>query len=92
MAIKRMTYLDIPAELRRDAAKAARENLKSHLRNPFLTPEQAAVVQAKLSHLDAWEGAKLVPAGSPPAKARKHHDVAVSEKLSVAVAMGPKKK
>lgn len=52
----RKTYLDLPAGLRREAAKAAKARYQGMLSSPgiVLTPEQRADIQARLQHLARW--------------------------------------
>lgn len=67
MAIRHMTYRDIPEDKRREAAGLARNRLRSALGNSFLAPEQAAAIHAQIEQLDLWERGEM-PVGGVPGK------------------------
>lgn len=59
MPIIRMNYLDLPSELRQNAAKKAKMQLQASLGDPTLTPDQVAGIRSRLSKLIAWEQGTL---------------------------------
>lgn len=66
MAIQHMTYLDIPATQRSEAAKVARQKIQGMLTNPFMEQDQVVFLHARLTQLDMWEQG-LLP--TPPSAA-----------------------
>ena len=63
MAIQHRNYLDIPVELRKQAAAKARAELAAHLNNPTYTDEQRALVSARLVRISQWAAGTLPVAG-----------------------------
>jgi hypothetical protein len=59
MAIKHLNYLDIPVELRKQAAAKAKAELTAHLSNPMYTDEQRAMVSARMAKLSQWAEGKI---------------------------------
>lgn len=60
MALHQLTYLDLTAEQRQLAASAARERLRQHTQNPFLTTEQAALLEVEQAKLGRWETGQIL--------------------------------
>lgn len=90
MAIQHLTYLDLTPEQRREGAKRARDQLRSLLQNPMLTPEQLTALSDRMVHIDNWEkGALEIPKGSPqkglpsPVREPQHHEVSLTEGVPV---------
>lgn len=79
MGAKHVTYLDLSAEQRREAASQARARLRTHLSNPTLTPDQAAQIQAQMANIDRWEQGAIDMA---PKKGQAH-TVTLSEAVDV---------
>jgi len=63
MAIQHLNYLDIPVELRKQAAAKAKAELTSHLSNPMYTDEQRALVSARMARISQWVAGTLPVAG-----------------------------
>lgn len=59
MAIQHLNYLDIPVELRKQAAAKAKAELAAHLSNPMYTDEQRALVSARLARISQWSEGKI---------------------------------
>jgi hypothetical protein len=66
MAIKHLTYLDIPPDKRQAAAKKSRERLRGLLGNPTLTPSQVSSISDQMVRLDKWERGELPTTDIPP--------------------------
>ena len=67
MAIRSLTYLDIPVDIRREAAARSRGNLRALLVNPAYTNEQRQVIVSQIEKLSAWEaGTVLIDGVIPP--------------------------
>jgi hypothetical protein len=64
MGVGHLTYLDLSPEQRQQAAGRARERLRSHLANPFMTADQAKLLQEQAEKIDRWE-AGLLPVETP---------------------------
>jgi hypothetical protein len=62
MGIRHLTYLDLSPEQRKEGAKAAREQLRQAVANPFLSPEQQSALADRRDHIDKWEKGHLDPA------------------------------
>lgn len=54
MAIKTLTYQDIPASQRRKTANAALSRLREHLSDPTVTNEQGQKMRDRIMHLENW--------------------------------------
>ena len=74
MALKHLTYLDIPPAKRKATATKAIIRLKETLSNPALTSEQKDAIHNRLAHLSKWV------AGARP---QTDHVVTVEETVSV---------
>jgi hypothetical protein len=55
MAIKSMTYYDIPQDIRTEAASKARFQLRTSLVSPAYTEEQRQEILKKIERLSQWE-------------------------------------
>lgn len=62
MGIRHLTYLDLSPEQRKEGAKAAREQLRQAVANPFLSAEQQSALADRRDHIDKWEKGDLDPA------------------------------
>jgi hypothetical protein len=92
MAIKHLTYQDIPRSRRRAAASRAATKMREMLYlNPALTDDQRAAIEGKIKHLKAWTDGKLDPGDAPVMikddkgkdKKPKHHEVVIEEELVI---------
>lgn len=79
MAVKHLTYKDIPADQRQKGATEARTRITGMLANPFLTPEQRAYFEEQRTRIDHWEKGTLPEPRKPVA-----HVVEVGESLGAA--------
>lgn len=59
MGIRTLTYLDLPLDQRKNAAKVARDRLRAMISNPLLTAEQSQVLAERMTLLDQWENGTL---------------------------------
>lgn len=59
MAIKSLSYLDIPERQRRKATVQETLKLKNALTNPALTPEQIQKIRDRIEHLNRWGSGKI---------------------------------
>ncbi len=64
MAVGHVSYLDLTAEQRKLAANRVREQIRQAMANPFLSPEQRAILVAHVDHITKWERG-LLPMGTP---------------------------
>jgi hypothetical protein len=71
MATRSLTYLDIPEDIRREAAGRARTNLRALLVSPAYTQEQRAEIVAQIEHISQWEAGLLSVTGAPVAPPAK---------------------
>jgi hypothetical protein len=55
MAIRRLTYLEIPLAKRKAAANRVREQVRAALMNPFLATEQKAALVYQIDRITQWE-------------------------------------
>ena len=78
MAIGHLSYTDLSAEQRAEAANKIRTQLRAQLHNPALTVEQRAQIQERMLHLDHWAAGAL-PVKAAPKRTPQHHEVGVSE-------------
>ena len=90
MAIKRMSYLQIPPERRREGATPVRQRLQERLADVTLTPGQREAAGRQLAHLAAWEAGTLgstrtdqAPAANTPPRTPLNHSVGVFETVKV---------
>lgn len=67
MSARSLTYLDIPEDLRREAAGRTRADLKMLLVNPTYSDEQKKAIQNQLDQLAKWEAGTLPVEGVTPA-------------------------
>ena len=65
MAVKHLSYKDLPPDLRRKGAAEQRTRLAALLAHPFATPEQRADVLRSMEKLDLWERGLLPEPPSP---------------------------
>lgn len=54
MAIERMTYLDIPLDVRKEKAQVYRTRIRESLKDPFLLKAQRDELEGKLKDVGAW--------------------------------------
>lgn len=59
MAVQRMTYLDLPAQKRRETSQRAIYKLQEQLLDPNLSPEQSDKIRERLTHLQGWMAGTL---------------------------------
>lgn len=59
MAVHHLTYLDLTLEQRKAAANRVREQVRAALINPFLAPDQTAILKYQLERITKWEHGKL---------------------------------
>ncbi len=59
MAIRSLTYLDIPAAKRQETASRALSRLRERLADPTLGPDQVRQLSEQASHLEGWASGKL---------------------------------
>lgn len=59
MGIRTLTYLDLPLDQRKNAAKVARDRLRAMVSNPLLTTEQSQILAERMTLLDQWEMGSL---------------------------------
>lgn len=76
MAVKHLTYRDIPADQRQKGAAEARTRIVTLLSNPFLTPEQRAALDEQRTRIDLWEKGALPEARKPTAHVIQVNDTA----------------
>ena len=77
MAVKHLSYLNLPEERRREAAQKAKAQLESLLDGLPTTSDQAKMLQEKLVHLDKWARGKI------PITLPKEHRVQLIETVAV---------
>jgi hypothetical protein len=75
MAVKHMSYRDLPSPVRKIVAGKAIRQARESLSNPTLTPEQVAKVQERITRLQQWTN------GTIPAPTA--HEVTVDETVGV---------
>lgn len=59
MAVRRMTYLDLPAKKRRETSQRAIQRLQEQLIDPTLSSEQATKIRDRITHLQGWMAGTL---------------------------------
>jgi hypothetical protein len=59
MAVGHATYLDLTKEQRQMAAARVREQVRQALANPFLAPEQRAILHSQVDRITRWERGTL---------------------------------
>jgi hypothetical protein len=59
MAVRHFSYLDIPIEKRKLAARHVREQVRDALKNPFLAADQKALFAYQLERITRWEAGGL---------------------------------
>jgi hypothetical protein len=65
MAVGHLTYLDLTPDQRQEGARAAREQVRKLMANPFLTADQQKILSDRVMHIDKWENGQL-EVGAPP--------------------------
>jgi hypothetical protein len=65
MAIRKLTYFDIPQDVRSEAAARSRANLRTLLSNPTLTQQQRTDLLAQIASVAMWESGQLEIQGVP---------------------------
>lgn len=63
MAVRKASYLDVPAQQRRASAKIARARYQALLSSPTLSEDQRAHLVEQVRRLAKWEAGKL-PVGA----------------------------
>lgn len=59
MAVKHISYKDLPPDMRKKGAAEARHRLSALLSHPFATPEQKNDTLKAMLNLDLWEKGAL---------------------------------
>lgn len=59
MAVRSMTYLDIPAAKRQETASKVISRLRERQNDPLTTPEQAQQLTDRVTQLELWASGKL---------------------------------
>ena len=59
MAIRSLTYLDIPAAKRQEAASRALARLQERLGDPTLNPDQAQQLKEQAKRLKGWSSGTI---------------------------------
>lgn len=59
MAVRRMTYLDLPPAKRRETSQRFIQRLQEQLIDPTLAPEQADKIRGRITHLQGWMAGTL---------------------------------
>jgi hypothetical protein len=54
MAVRSLTYLDIPAAKRQETANKVISRLRERLNDPLTTPDQALLLAERVSQLEKW--------------------------------------
>ena len=85
MSVGRLTYLDLTPGQRTEAAKAARQRVRTAMANPLLTPDQQVALQAHLRLIDNWESGRIPVSAHPEQKSFTgvEHTVELTETVSV---------
>jgi hypothetical protein len=55
MGIRSRKATDLPQDVRQEGAARVRQRIRQLLSNPFLTPQQTAVLHTQLNELSVWE-------------------------------------
>jgi hypothetical protein len=98
MAVKHISYKDLPPDMRKKGAAEARHRLSALLSHPFATAEQKNDTLKAMLNLDLWEKGALpetqakpvvvkalpAPPSAAPAQAPVAHQVTIVESLTVA--------
>lgn len=97
MSAKHISYKDLTPAQRQKGAAEARQRLQGMLANPFIPPDQKALLDAHMEKIHLWEQGKLpeepvrsAPKALPPEPAPEpvKHSVEITEKLSVTAGVG----
>lgn len=93
MSAKHLSYKDLTPAQRQKGAAEARQRLQGMLTNPFMPPDQKALLDAQMAKIDLWEQGRLpeqpvVKPGTPktlpsPSAQPVNHEVVLQEKLSL---------
>lgn len=59
MAIRSLSYLDIPSSRRQEAAARSLGMLRERLGDPSLSPEQAQALKERMATLEKWTSGTL---------------------------------
>jgi hypothetical protein len=88
MGIRRMSYLDIPKDLRDQKVREVQTGLRNLLSDPTVSKDQRLAARARAASLQRWADGELPvaePAGvrsvglPAPVTPSRHHDVEVVE-------------
>ena len=59
MAVRSMTYLDIPAAKRQETANRVISRLRERQNDPLTTPEQVQQLTDRITQLELWASGQL---------------------------------
>lgn len=65
MAIRSLTYLDIPASKRQETASKAVARLRDRVNDPTTSPDQRALLMSQLAKMEQWVSG-TIPGTTPP--------------------------
>ncbi len=59
MAVRSLTYLDIPAVKRQESASKALQRLRDRINDPLTSPEQSEQLRQQLAKLEQWSNGTI---------------------------------
>lgn len=65
MAIRSLTYLDIPAAKRQETASKTMGRLRERINDPLASTEQRILLAEQLARMEQWVGG-TIPGEQPP--------------------------